>query len=219
MCAQLTLTPWGRPTHLATVLLYSEIESVPLRDSRTSLPHPAYANLSFTPTAHSFSAKNTPGLRQLFEHEEISGEVDHLAKEHPKQPILDLVSTPSEVSGTCFWGFFCRPPSSPTALCTTSAHSSGMNLTPPDLLQLCDEGLCQAVRALDVSTIVGVGRLAEQQARQALVAAGMGVCVEGLMHPSPSNPQANKGWEPTLELCCLIGGGVGLEMVCSPASS
>ena len=57
MCAQLTLTPWGRPRHLASVLLYSEIESVPLRDSRTS---PVLRmQIWVSPPQLSFSAQNS----------------------------------------------------------------------------------------------------------------------------------------------------------------
>lgn len=82
--------------------------------------------------------------------------------------------------------------------------ASGKNLTPPELLlrereallALCDIALCQAVEALGVSMVIGVGRVAEQRARRALSAAGVeGVRVEGIMHPSPRNPLANKGWE------------------------
>lgn len=81
--------------------------------------------------------------------------------------------------------------------------ASGKNLTPPDLvaserdslLALCDIALCQAVEALGVSMVIGVGKVAEQRARRALSAAGVNVRVEGIMHPSPRNPLANRGWE------------------------
>ncbi len=81
--------------------------------------------------------------------------------------------------------------------------ASGKNLTPPELpvgerealLVLCDNALCRVVEALGVSMVIGVGRVAEQRARRALSAAGVDVRVEGIMHPSPRNPQANKGWE------------------------
>lgn len=81
--------------------------------------------------------------------------------------------------------------------------ASGKNLTPPELvkgerealLALCDIALCQAVGALGVSMVIGVGRVAEERARRALSAAGVNVRVEGIMHPSPRNPRANKGWE------------------------
>lgn len=81
--------------------------------------------------------------------------------------------------------------------------ASSKNLTPPELvagerdalLALCDIALCQAVQVLGVSMVIGVGRVAEQRARRALSAAGVNVRVEGIMHPSPRNPLANKGWE------------------------
>ncbi|XP_025047277.1 single-strand selective monofunctional uracil DNA glycosylase [Alligator sinensis] len=63
------------------------------------------------------------------------------------------------------------------------------------LLRACDDGLARAAGLLGVSLVIGVGRLAEQRARKALAAAGLRVRVEGLLHPSPRSPQANKGWE------------------------
>lgn len=82
-------------------------------------------------------------------------------------------------------------------------NASGKNLTPPELkaaerdalLDMCDTALCEAVKALRVSMVIGVGRVAEQRARRALCAAQVNVRVEGIMHPSPRNPLANKGWE------------------------
>ncbi|KAG7477392.1 hypothetical protein MATL_G00069120 [Megalops atlanticus] len=144
---------------------------------------------------------------------QISGEVGRPSVEHPKRPVLGLACAQSEVSGARFWGLFRRLCSEPNAffrhcfvhnLCPlVFMDAGGKNLTPPELpvaerdalLGLCDEGLCQVVRVLGVSTVIGVGRVAEQRARRALAAAGLRVRVEGLMHPSPRNPQANKGWE------------------------
>lgn len=82
-------------------------------------------------------------------------------------------------------------------------NASGKNLTPPELkaserdalLNMCDTALCEAVKVLGVSMVIGVGRVAEQRARRALSAAQVDVRVEGIMHPSPRNPLANKGWE------------------------
>ncbi|XP_067320372.1 single-strand selective monofunctional uracil DNA glycosylase isoform X2 [Anolis sagrei] len=80
---------------------------------------------------------------------------------------------------------------------------SGRNLTPADLpaaqreqlLQVCDDALCETVKLLGIAMVIGVGRFAEQRARKALAASGITVRVEGVMHPSPRNPQANKGWD------------------------
>ncbi|XP_071349894.1 single-strand selective monofunctional uracil DNA glycosylase [Trachinotus anak] len=143
----------------------------------------------------------------------ITGEVGHPEDEHPKRRITGLACTQSEVSGARFWGFFRKLCGEPELffrhcfvhnLCPLIFMSvSGKNLTPPELpaaerkalLGLCDIALCQVVQALGVSMVIGVGRVAEQQARRALSAAGVNVQVEGIMHPSPRNPQANKGWE------------------------
>lgn len=144
---------------------------------------------------------------------EITGEVGHPPNEHPKRKITGLACTQSEVSGARFWGFFrklCHEPSRFFRHCFVHnlcplifISATGKNLTPPELplderkslLDLCDIALSQAVKALGVSMVIGVGRVAEDRARRALSAAGVDVRVEGIMHPSPRNPQANKGWE------------------------
>ncbi|XP_029451042.1 single-strand selective monofunctional uracil DNA glycosylase [Rhinatrema bivittatum] len=144
---------------------------------------------------------------------QVQGQVSKPDPEHPKRPILGLACPQSEVSGARFWGFFkslCGDPD--TFFRSCFVHNlcplvfmtrSGKNLTPGDLpaaqrerlLQLCDDALCQAVQVLGARTVIGVGRFAEQRARRALAAAGMEVGVKGVMHPSPRNPQANKGWD------------------------
>ncbi|CAF95523.1 unnamed protein product, partial [Tetraodon nigroviridis] len=143
----------------------------------------------------------------------VTGEVGHPPDEHPRRRISGLSCTQSEVSGARFWGFFrklCIEPERFFQHCFVHnlcplifMSASGKNLTPPELpvaereslLALCDTALCQAVEALGVSMVIGVGKVAEQRARRALSAAGVDVRVKGIMHPSPRNPQANKGWE------------------------
>ncbi|XP_039186483.1 single-strand selective monofunctional uracil DNA glycosylase-like isoform X2 [Crotalus tigris] len=144
---------------------------------------------------------------------QISGQVSRPACEHPKRPIRGLECPHMEVSGARFWGFFrsvCTKPEKFFQRCFVHNHcpllfinQSGRNLTPADLpaaqreqlLQICDDALCEAVKLLGVATVIGIGRFAEQRARKALSAAGIPVCVEGVMHPSPRNPKANKGWD------------------------
>lgn len=144
---------------------------------------------------------------------QITGEVGRPPEEHPKRRITGLSCPQSEVSGARFWGFFKQQCTDPELffqhcfvhnLCPLIFMSAtGKNLTPPELpvaernalLAHCDTALCQVVEALGTSMVIGVGRVAEQRARRALSAAGSDVRVEGIMHPSPRNPQANKGWE------------------------
>ncbi|GAB1299935.1 Single-strand selective monofunctional uracil DNA glycosylase [Apodemus speciosus] len=105
----------------------------------------------------------------------VGGPVLTPAQEHPKRPVLGL----------------------------ECPQSDGRNLTPAELpakqreqlLSICDAALCRQVQLLGVRLVVGVGRLAEQRARKALVGLSPEVQVEGLLHPSPRSPQANKGWE------------------------
>ncbi|KAJ8260117.1 hypothetical protein GJAV_G00177250 [Gymnothorax javanicus] len=147
----------------------------------------------------------------------ISGEVGHPTPEHPKRPIVGLACTRSEVSGARFWGLFRRLCGEPDVffrhcfvhnLCPLIfMNETGKNLTPADmpaaernaLLDVCDDGLRRVVKALGVSTVIGVGKVVEQRASRALADCGMEVRVVGLMHPSPRSPQANKGWEGLAE--------------------
>ncbi|XP_061471081.1 single-strand selective monofunctional uracil DNA glycosylase [Rhineura floridana] len=143
----------------------------------------------------------------------VHGQVFKPECEHPKRPIRGLECPQTEVSGARFWGFFrsvCTQPEVFFRHCFVHNHcpllfvsQSGRNLTPADLsaaqreqlLQVCDDAMCEAVKLLGVTLVIGVGRFAEQRARKALSAAGIPVRVEGVMHPSPRNPQANKGWD------------------------
>lgn len=156
-------------------------------------------------------------VRSVVDWLQITGDVGHPSNEHPNRRITGLACTRSEVSGARFWGFFkelCGEPALFFRHCFVHnlcplifMNASGKNLTPPELpaaerkalLALCDTALCQAVEALGVSMVIGIGRVAEQQARRALTAAGVTVRVEGIMHPSPRNPQANKGWEKAVK--------------------
>ncbi|XP_045409771.1 single-strand selective monofunctional uracil DNA glycosylase isoform X3 [Lemur catta] len=143
----------------------------------------------------------------------IGGPVLTPPQEHPKRPVLGLECPQSEVSGARFWGFFqnlCGQPEVFFRHCFVHnlcpllfLTPSGRNLTPAELpakqreqlLGTCDAALCRQVQLLGVRLVVGVGRLAEQRARRALSGLMPEVQVEGLLHPSPRNPQANKGWE------------------------
>ncbi|KAG8452645.1 hypothetical protein GDO86_004435 [Hymenochirus boettgeri] len=144
---------------------------------------------------------------------QIEGHVSKPEVEHPKRPIRGFECPQSEVSGARFWGFFkslCGQPETFFNHCFVHNHCplifmnhSGKNLTPTDLpkvqrdtlLEVCDEALCQVIKILGVKLVIGVGRFSEQRARKALMAEGIDVAVKGIMHPSPRNPQANKGWE------------------------
>ncbi|XP_042200214.1 single-strand-selective monofunctional uracil-DNA glycosylase 1 [Callorhinchus milii] len=174
----------------------------------------------------------------------VNGLVGRPAVEHPKRPVRGLDCPQSEVSGARFWGFFkslCGEPDVFFRHCFVHNHcplvfmgETGRNLTPGELpaaqreqlLRMCDQALCQSVRALGVRTVVGVGKFAEQRARRALNAEGVEVRVEGVMHPSPRNPQANRAWQSIvtakleqLQIMPLLKGGKPSPLLTEPSGA
>ncbi|XP_020840288.1 single-strand selective monofunctional uracil DNA glycosylase isoform X1 [Phascolarctos cinereus] len=143
----------------------------------------------------------------------IVGTVLTPPQEHPKRRVLGLNCPQSEVSGARFWGFFrglCGQPETFFRHCFVHnlcpllfLAPTGRNITPAELpakqreqlLGACDATLRSLVQLLGVRLVVGVGRLAEQRARRALADMVPEVQVEGLLHPSPRSPQANRGWD------------------------
>ena len=87
-------------------------------------------------------------------------------------------------------------------------NEKGKNLTPADLkLQerkqlnsICGKALCDIVTLLNTKVVIGVGRFSEERAKVALKDCGIEwVKVTNIMHPSPANPAANKGWDNIIE--------------------
>lgn len=144
----------------------------------------------------------------------IEGHVGKPAQEHPNRPILGLDCSRSEVSGRRFWGFIQEHSLEPDSFfehifvhnyCPLSFLSkSGKNLTPPEikaetrnrLIKICDEYLCQIIKLLGVHTVIGIGKFAAHRTEVALKDRGLiGVKACAILHPSPANPAANKGWD------------------------
>ncbi|KAK3696217.1 hypothetical protein RRG08_027660 [Elysia crispata] len=144
---------------------------------------------------------------------QIDGEVLKPVLEHPKRRVVGLECSRSEVTGGRFWQLF-------RTLCHTPEHffrtsfvhnlcpfafltDGGKNVTPPQLTSsvldqintLCNATLVDVVRLLKCKYVICIGKYALAQAQKALAADEFnGVTLECLMHPSPINPAANKGW-------------------------
>ncbi|XP_033757959.1 uncharacterized protein LOC117340301 [Pecten maximus] len=144
----------------------------------------------------------------------IQGTVHKPAREHPKRPVMGLACHRSEVSGSRFWGFFknyCKSPENFFRNCLIHnmcplafMARSGRNLTPPELFvwdrnmltQACSAALLELIDMFNIQVIVAIGRYVEARALQALKEANItNIKVHCLQHPSPLNPQANKGWD------------------------
>jgi single-strand selective monofunctional uracil DNA glycosylase len=141
---------------------------------------------------------------------QVACPVDRPEREHPKRPILGFSCARSEVSGARLWGWVRETFKTPERFfarffianyCPLAfMEAGGKNLTPDKLPKeerlplegLCDAALRRLVEHLRPEHVIGIGGFARRRAEQAL--AGIDVRIGEILHPSPANPQANKGW-------------------------
>jgi single-strand selective monofunctional uracil DNA glycosylase len=84
-------------------------------------------------------------------------------------------------------------------------EESGRNRTPDKLsksektplFEACDRALRRTVDQYAPDCVIGVGAFAEKRAASAL--SKTDVVVGRIAHPSPANPQANRGWAAQVE--------------------
>ena len=130
---------------------------------------------------------------------------------HPKRPVSGFACSRREVSGQRLWGWAQKNFGTPDVFFTRFfvanycplmfIKENGGNLTPDKLktpearplFAACDRALNRTVGYFAPEQVVGIGRFAAARARIAL--AGQGLAVGAITHPSPANPQANRGWE------------------------
>jgi single-strand selective monofunctional uracil DNA glycosylase len=140
----------------------------------------------------------------------LVGEVRAPTVTHPRVPVRGLGSTRREGSGSRLWGwaearfgaadaFFAR--AFVWNWCPLGfLDDKGTNLTPDALRReqrdrlgaICDDALRGLIERLAPRAVVGVGGFAEGRIRG--LALGDDLPVHRLLHPSPANPRANKGW-------------------------
>ena len=144
----------------------------------------------------------------------ISTGVTAPAAQHPRRPIQGFACSRSEVSGQRVWGWAKRRFGTPDAFfrrffiwnhCPLAfLEESGRNRTPNHLpaaerkllYDICDRALAKIVDYLEPSLVLGIGRYAEARCRDALPATTR---IDSILHPSPANPAANKGWAQQVE--------------------
>ncbi|MBT0653425.1 uracil-DNA glycosylase family protein [Geomobilimonas luticola] len=141
----------------------------------------------------------------------IDGTVERPADEHPKKRVTGFACRRSEVSGRRLWGLIRKRYITPERFFARFfvlnycpllfLDADGRNLTPDKLRPsersslnaACDRALRRGVEILQPSCVVGVGNFAADQVVRAL--ADTDIRVVRILHPSPANPAANKGWE------------------------
>jgi single-strand selective monofunctional uracil DNA glycosylase len=142
----------------------------------------------------------------------LSAPIGRPKAEHAKRPVEGLACRRSEVSGRRLWGLFAQRFADAEAFfaehfvanwCPLSfMEASGRNRTPDQLppaeravlAAACDRHLARVVAVLRPRWLVGIGRFAGDRARTALTGPDRPEVVE-IPHPSPANPQANRGWD------------------------
>jgi single-strand selective monofunctional uracil DNA glycosylase len=137
------------------------------------------------------------------------------AWEHPKRPVQGFACPRREVSGQRLWGWARERFGTPdrffarffvinyAPLCYM--EETGRNRTPDKLsvadrerlFAVCDPALRAAVECLRPALVLGVGGFAAARATAVLAD---GLCAVGqILHPSPANPRANRGWAAEAE--------------------
>jgi single-strand selective monofunctional uracil DNA glycosylase len=145
----------------------------------------------------------------------LSGPVGHPAREHPKRPVRGFDCTRREVSGQRLWGWARRHYGTPEAFFATFfvynycplgfLDEGGRNITPEQLparvcgplFEACDAALRRMAERLAPRHVLGIGRFACQRATVALE--GMDLTIGTVLHPSPANPLANRGWDQFMD--------------------
>lgn len=142
----------------------------------------------------------------------IKGEVNKPKKEHPKRPIQGLDCPRSEVSGQRLWGYFKEKFKKPEKFFKDHyvinycplvfMESSGKNITPDklkvtkkkQLFKLCDDHLKELIDYYQPEYLIGVGKFAQERAKEILKEKEHNIKIECILHPSPASPIANRGW-------------------------
>jgi single-strand selective monofunctional uracil DNA glycosylase len=135
--------------------------------------------------------------------------------EHPKRPVMGLDCSRSEVSGRRLWGWARDRFGTPASFferffianyCPLMfLESSGRNRTPDRLPKgerapleaACDNALRKTVEALNPRLVIGLGKFATDRAAAAL--GDLDAELGRILHPSPANPAANRGWAEQAE--------------------
>jgi len=144
----------------------------------------------------------------------IAGRVESPATICPAKPVSGFACPRSEVSGRRLWGLmqerFGEAPVFFAGHFVTNycplmfLEARGANRTPDKLhrhereplFEICDAHLQAVIAALEPEYVVGVGKFTEGRIRALAAAASRNPTFKaaGILHPSPANPRANRGW-------------------------
>ncbi len=144
----------------------------------------------------------------------IEGNIHQPKTSHPKRPVQGWECRRSEVSGRRLWGLmetrfgnadnFFKDNYVENYCPLIFMEETGKNLTPDELspgerdllTHICDIHLKKVILILEPEYLVGIGKYAEKNLKR--VAASLEkkdrYTITSILHPSPANPHANRGW-------------------------
>lgn len=144
----------------------------------------------------------------------IQGDILQPEKSHPKRHIKGWDCPRSEVSGRRLWGLM--EERFETAVRFFKDHyienycplvfmeEGGKNLTPDKLpaeerdplAEICDAHLSKVIEIMEPKFLVGVGKYAEKNLQRVVETMDNkdSYKISAILHPSPANPHANRGW-------------------------
>ncbi|WP_320127968.1 uracil-DNA glycosylase family protein [uncultured Sphaerochaeta sp.] len=149
----------------------------------------------------------------------IEGNVGKPSFEHPKRPILGMDIQRSEISGKRLWSLFSDHYGSAERCFSQIAvlnycplvfmdrGPTGKNITPDKLPKIerfaletiCDSYLFDLVAILEPTYLIGIGNYAKAKLEKIAESQKRGFSINSILHPSPGNPMANKGWAEKTE--------------------
>ncbi len=145
----------------------------------------------------------------------IEGEIGRPQNETPKKPVSGFACQRSEVSGKRFWGFAQKQFQTPQKFFKRFLvlnycpllflDAGGRNLTPDKiaaserapLQKICDDALQNFVEFYQPKFAIGVGGFAKACLER--IVTNPKISLGTILHPSPANPQANRGWEAIIQ--------------------
>jgi single-strand selective monofunctional uracil DNA glycosylase len=142
----------------------------------------------------------------------IETEIGRPSQLHPKRPVEGFSCSRREVSGKRFWGLMREHYGSASAFfsaCFTANYcpllffqEDGKNRTPDKLCKsereslyaVCNDHLDSVITVLDPEWIIGIGKFAFERIQEVISRRDKGYNHLTILHPSPANPHANRGW-------------------------
>jgi single-strand selective monofunctional uracil DNA glycosylase len=149
----------------------------------------------------------------------IDEQLHNLPITHPKRPIDGLNCARSEVSGRRLWALIKEryplahmfPPylaiMNYCPVVFVDKGPTGKNIIPEKiekevrmaLENVCDSYLDDIISIILPHSVIGIGQYAKKKLEQSISRLEKDIYVTSILHPSPANPKANRGWAVEVE--------------------